>query len=288
MRPGRADHLGLARDQDHARVAMKARIINLASADERRAHMRREMAKTGLDHEFVEAIDVATLSDDERTALIDEAAVARHPRWLTPGQLGCALSHRHAYERAVADGDRVALVFEDDAVLPADCAALVEELAAQMSGSEVVLLYFRSFAPCRFSSVDAVDLERGAKLMFPMDISQPNCASAYLLTREAAQRLAEAVVPVRAGADSWGFFHAEGAVDVVRCVVPSAAGVRTDFKSTIGYLPPNSLRMRITRKASEGRIFPIQQLLTWRRRALERKMTRYEVVPDSSPLAATR
>jgi glycosyl transferase family 25 len=265
---------------------MKAHVINLPRSTDRREHVVTQMAQLGVPYEFVDAVEGRAMSADERAALVDEAAVAEHPHWLTPGTIGCTLSHRAAYQQILDSGDPVGFVVEDDIVLPSGTAALLDELAGHMQGREAVLLYYRSFEPCAFSDQDAVDLQGGGRLLYPLDVSQPITTAAYLITREACEPLVDLVVPVRAAADSWGYFHEHGAVDRLRCVVPRPAGVRTEFKSTIDYVSATSPRVRLTTAVARHRIFPLYQLLAMNRRRVEKRMTGVRIVPERSPLAS--
>ncbi len=133
--------------------------------------MAEQLEGVSLRHEFIEAVDGRALTPSERAELVDETAVARYPGWLTPGALGCALSHRRAYERILdSEDDGVALVLEDDAILPTTITTKIAEVVPHMYGSEIVLLYFRNFGVCDFSACDAVELEAGAKLAYPLDV----------------------------------------------------------------------------------------------------------------------
>ncbi len=106
-------------------------VITLPRATERQARVRERLA--GLDFQFHLGADKLEL-DPARLARegYDERAarrVSRLSRAMTPGQLGCALSHRQLYEETVRNGWRRVLVFEDDATprlddLPALPAAL--------------------------------------------------------------------------------------------------------------------------------------------------------------------
>jgi glycosyl transferase family 25 len=264
---------------------MKAHVINLPRSTDRREHVVTQMAQLGIPYEFVCAVEGRAMTAQERTALVDEAAVAEHPHWLTPGQIGCALSHRAAYQQILESGDEVGFVVEDDIVLPPGCGELLEVLSAQMHGREAILLYYRSFEPCVFSDQDVVVIPAWGKLRYPVDVHQPITTAAYLITREACEQLVDLVVPVRAGADSWGFFHDHGAVHRLRCVVPRPAGVRTEFKSTIDYVSATSPRVRLTTAVSRHRIFPLYQLLALKRRRLEQRMTEVRIVSEPSPMA---
>jgi glycosyl transferase, family 25 len=265
---------------------MKAHVINLPRSTDRREHVVTQMAQLGIPYDFVDAVEGRAMSSQERAELVDESAVAEHPHWLTPGTIGCTLSHRAAYQQILDSGDEVGFVVEDDIVLPPGTAELLDELAAHMHGREAVLLYYRSFEPCTFSDQDAVELPGWGRLLYPLDVRQPITTAAYLITREACEPLVDLVVPVRAAADSWGFFHDHGAVERLRCVVPRPAGVRTEFKSTIDYVSATSPRVRLTTAISRHRIFPFHQLLTLNRRRVEKRMTGVRVVSERSPMAA--
>ena len=153
-----------------------------------------------------------------------------------------------------------------------------------MQGREVALLYYRSFEPCLFSALDAVELRDGRRLAYPMEIAQPITTAAYAITSSACKALIEANVPIRVACDSWGFFHELGALDRLRCVVPRPVGVRTDFKSTLGYTGEGWIH-RITSSIERLRLFPFTQLLGLRRRKLESRMSRFEIVAQRSPIA---
>jgi glycosyl transferase family 25 len=267
---------------------MKAYVINLPRSAARRESIASELAALSIPHEFVEAVDGREMTTDDRTALVDEDAVAKYPNWLTPGQIGCSLSHRRVYERIAAGDEPVALVLEDDAQVDGVDMALIERIASHMGGAEVVLLFFLSFAPCVFSSQDTIELGPGRRLLYPLDVRQPISSAAYLITHEASRRMAELVVPVRAGADSWGFYHEEGGIDRLRCVVPSPAAVNNELKSTIDYSEQHSLRVRFTTAVARRHLFPFHQLFTLNRRLLRWRMTRYREVPDRSPQADNR
>lgn len=268
---------------------MKAYVISLPRSARRRASIAEQLARTELEFEFVDGVDGRGLTAAERAELVSESAVARYPLWLTPGQIGCALGHLRAYREIVASGDEdAALILEDDVTAPATIAALCARVGSEMDGREVVLLYFRAFGICRLSSQDAVDLGAGTRLMYPLDVRQPITSAAYLITAAAARSLVEVIVPVRAGADSWGYFYEVGALDSLRCVLPRPIGVRKDLDSTIEYGGPGSVRVRATSFVARHRVPVASQLLTLNRGRIERRMSKTAVVAERSPVASAR
>jgi hypothetical protein len=131
-----------------------------------------------------------------------------------------------------------------------------------------------------------VPLTDGSRLLYPVDVEPLNATVAYMITRDACLAMIDFVVPVRTGPDSWGVFVEQGALDRVRCVVPRPFGTRNDFKSTIDYLGDSSSPLQRAMSAvSKRRIFPLFQLLAWRRARLEKRLSQFTVVPERSPYA---
>ncbi len=268
---------------------MKAYVVNLPRSTSRRSSIAEQLKHTNLLYEFIEAIDGYALTPSERAGLVDEAAVARYPVWLNPGTIGCALSHLRVYEHVLdSGGSDPALVIEDDVILPTTISDTVAQIVPHMRGSEIVLLYFRTRGVCHFSACDAVELEAGAQLVYPLEVGQAISAAAYLITREACCKLAEAIVPIRVAADNWAHFYEMGTIESLRCVIPRPIEMRKDFKSTIDYIGPKTKRMRATDFITQNRLPPLFQLLTLNRHLIERRMSKTRLVSDPSPIALAR
>jgi glycosyl transferase family 25 len=265
---------------------MNTYVINLARAADRREHMIDQLETARLEYEVVPAIDGQDLYGSDFAKLIDPEAVAQYPRWLTPGALACALSHRRAYERFLADGGDCALIVEDDTVIPSDAQDLLDQLRPRVAGREVILLYYRSFALCRFSSRGAVDIGDRYSVAYPIEIGQPNGAQAYVISRSACERLVELMIPIRAAADSWAFLYEQDGIESLRCVIPRPFGVRDAFKSTIDYVRSDTAAGRISEFVARRRLFPLYQLLALKRAALGRRMSHFAVVDE--PIAWSR
>ena len=150
------------------------------------------------------------------------------------GSAGAALSHQSVYRKIIADGVDKALVLEDDVTLPADLGSLADAVADQLTGAEVALLSVDSPDPCKMSLEGSIQLPSGRLLALPIDINQPRSAGAYIITREACERMIKCVVPIQVQADTWWFFYREGVLDRVRCVTPLPVLKSPKFTSTIG------------------------------------------------------
>ena len=212
---------------------MRAYVINLARSLDRRAHITAELKNTGLDYEIITAVDGRDL-DLHDTTVIDPSFHHQNRRLLAAGTAGAALSHLSVYRKIIADGLDEALVLEDDVMLPADLGSLADAVADQLAGAEVALLSYDSPEPCKMSLEGSVHLPSSRLLALPIDISQPRSAGAYIITREACERMIKCMLPVRVQADTWWFFYREGVLDRVRCVVPLPVFKNPKFTSMIG------------------------------------------------------
>lgn len=107
-----------------ARSTPRAVVINMKRHDKRFEGVKRELDREGVRFERLEAVAGKELDPSERRAQV--TALARI--FLTPGMMGCFLSHRKCWERCVEMGEDM-LVFEDDVVVEPDfarrlCAAM--------------------------------------------------------------------------------------------------------------------------------------------------------------------
>jgi len=110
-------------------------VVTLARAADRQARVAERLR--GLDFRFHLGADQADLdlealaragSYDPRRA----RAVDRHGRPMTPGQVGCAISHRQLYEDAIRSDHRRVLVLEDDVVPDAVALASLPAALAEL------------------------------------------------------------------------------------------------------------------------------------------------------------
>mmetsp|Transcript_49113 Transcript_49113/g.147871 ORF Transcript_49113/g.147871 Transcript_49113/m.147871 type:complete len:329 (-) Transcript_49113:66-1052(-) len=93
----------------------RALVINLPRHPHRLRHARAELSKAGIKLNLMEAVDGTAMSQSERANNVTKLG-----QWfLTPGMVGCFLSHRRCWEECVASGKPL-LIFEDDVVLAAD------------------------------------------------------------------------------------------------------------------------------------------------------------------------
>jgi glycosyl transferase family 25 len=243
------------------------------------------LKKTGIDYEIIAAVDGHDL-DLSDPAVVDPSMPFIDPSLplvdigLAAGTAGAALSHLSIYRKIIADGLDVALVLEDDLILPADLGSLVDTVAGQLAGAEVVLLSVDCPDPFKVSTEGSIQLPKSRLLALPVDIRQPRSAGAYIVTREACERMVKRLQPVRVQADAWWFFYREGLVDRVRCVVPLPVFKDPKLPSTIGSysLGTTRFRARLTGSLVRHKIPLLHQALGYRRQRIYRQWSRSELV----------
>ncbi len=92
-----------------------AYILHLDRATDRRDNVHALVDAISLPTAIHPATDGSALTAAETTTAYQRALHApRYPYRLTPGEIGCFLSHRSLWERIAADGLDAALIMEDD------------------------------------------------------------------------------------------------------------------------------------------------------------------------------
>ncbi|MBS4050362.1 MAG: glycosyltransferase family 25 protein [Methylomonas sp.] len=99
-------------------------ILNVKKFTQRRQFMERQLARFGLDAEFIFDWDVEELTPD----IVDNYFGGDR---LTPAQQSCALKHLTALQKIAAGNCRFALVLEDDAVFGKDLELGLQRALAQ-------------------------------------------------------------------------------------------------------------------------------------------------------------
>lgn len=263
---------------------MYAYVINLARSVDRREHITAQLKKTSLDYEIITAVDGRNL-DLGDTSIIDPSMPFIDPSLpvvdagLAAGSAGAALSHLSVYRKVIADGLDEALVLEDDLILPAELGSLADAVAGRLAGAEAVLLSYDSPGPVKMSLEGSIRLSHSQVLALPIDVCQPRSAGAYVITREACERMVKCLLPIRVQADTWWSFYRDGLLDRVRCVTPQPVLKNPEFTSTIGsYSLGNGVRGRLAGHLVRRKIPFVHQALSYRRQRIFRQWGRSELV----------
>jgi hypothetical protein len=129
------------------------------------------------------------------------------------------------------------------------------------------------------SRAGAVELPSSRLLALPIDIRPLVNAAAYVITREACERMLDRALPLRANADDWQFFYKEGIWDRIRCVLPMAVSKNAAFESTIGlYSLGGGFKARLVGPLVQHKIPVVHQMILRRRKRIMRQWERSEAV----------
>ena len=200
---------------------MKVLVINLPRSHQRRQGMIEQLSRLELDWKLVEGVDGLSLTKCELASSCDPISFAQKGHYLTPGAIGCALSHQKALQLVLSEGAEMACILEDDLVLPENFPDILREVETQITNSEVILLYWLSFEKQHFIRQSAVQLKTTHFLVESCNSHKLLSGVGYILTRQSAERMIKANQPIRVTADSWGYFLSSGALERIRCLVPS-------------------------------------------------------------------
>jgi glycosyl transferase family 25 len=154
---------------------------------------------------------------------------------LTPGQIGCALSHLAVYKLMIERNLRWAFIVEDDAILPKNICQILENIRHHLPDRGVIQLYNWNGGSTECSTHMSIKIH-GYMLYHPARISELGSTLAYMIGSEAAKGILSVNYPVKSTADNWQFFFKQGAFESARILHPSPIAVMP-FETTV--LPVN-------------------------------------------------
>ena len=175
---------------------MKSIVISLSHAHERRKCIEQRFAEFDLPFEFMDAIDARELSQGG----IAETDTRFRRRWglrpLAPAEIACWLSHVRAIRQVSAGPQKMAAIFEDDAVLQPALPAVLDALEN---------------CPVLFDLVSLARRKPERPLIFPHHLMLGRSmgrvryteygAEGYVITREAARHLMTSMTRMRLPVD---------------------------------------------------------------------------------------
>lgn len=181
--------------------------------------MEMQLQAMGANFEFFDAVDGKLLAHEALAQEYDSRlAQATIGRDLTPGEIGCALSHIAIYRKIITDNLPYALIFEDDALIGSQFQSVLEHILEMVNPNEAKAILFVHAQ--KYSNWSGRKIDKNHKLVPAVDAF---CAHAYLVTQAAAKKLVEALYPVHTVADCWNYLMAHKIIKVM-AVVPYCIG----------------------------------------------------------------
>jgi glycosyl transferase, family 25 len=194
-------------------------VINRVRDTERLQSTKAQLDRFDLGFERIEAIEAAALPEHTVADLVAprmHRIISRHPdyvrhhdtgimvfmpehhRYLVAAEIACYLSHRRAIEALIASQADAGLILEDDVGIHDDLPAVLASARALPPGAHVVKL--EGVQPAHRVNLHVA--RAGARDIVLM-LKPTTGAAAYYLTRAAALRLHEAMLPIRSPYDSF-------------------------------------------------------------------------------------
>lgn len=179
-------------------------VINLDESVDRMAFMKEQLDRLGLKFERIAAVDGRRLT-------AAEISKAYSPFWswlllgrfMTAGELGCAMSHRLAREKIVSENIPWALILEDDVRIGTDLPSALDAIRRALQTYGLIQLHYHEH---RKQVRDAGPL---GFAKHRLKTFRGNHASAigYALSRDAAERLSQSG-RFKLTADKWAWHSA--------------------------------------------------------------------------------
>jgi glycosyl transferase, family 25 len=255
---------------------MKTFVISLKRSLDRRAAISRQLEDAGISFEFFDAIDGLELTDDYLRNNVDMTIVKKWPDFLSRGAIGCALSHYSVYKKIVESGEEYALIMEDDMKLNCNIKKIIENSKNHLNNESLLLFYFQSNEKVTLYKKNEIVLDEKYSLMNVDEYKWLGAAGAYVIHRDVAKKMMQIVHPIHTVADSWTTFREKSAFNDIKCIIPfpiTPAGL----KSEIDYLNSNSIYGKLSSFINRYKVFPLYQMLLWKRQLALSKMNNYEV-----------
>ncbi len=202
---------------------IQAFIIHLKRAEQRRSQVDRIIAGCPVKAQVIDAVDGRTMSELEQSRFyrFEKLFEPRYPFRIGPGEIGCFLSHRKAWQKIVDDGLDAGLIIEDDVEIDTPVFGRVFDLASRHVGK---LGYVQFQVRTVTGTATTVATGNDCRLVAPVIV--PLRTSAQLVSRSAASRLLEKTGTFDRPVDGMLQLKWETGLDVV-CAVPSGVSDRT-------------------------------------------------------------
>lgn len=252
---------------------MKVFVLNLDRAVQRRAFMKKQLDRLGLDYEFIRGTDYREMSEDDFGRLCSERAV--HNDAYLRGVFAASLSHLSICRVIVDQGHSHGLILEDDVILPRNIEAILHDVERVQDADSVVLLRYYSHRsePIVLTRRGGKSCATSGELLAPVDVDSVASAAAYVVSRKVAQRMIDTLCPVDHVPDNWGPFFKKGVFSRLYCLYPQ---VVTDapFVPLVEYSATRTIPARL--KAALRGLWGVNRLVA---------LLRSEVVTDQQRIA---
>jgi len=166
----------------HSNLSVQVYVISLERSTERRMRVEEQLSKTAIPWSFLNAVDgyaLPRMPDSYKSSKVKRLQGYE----LTPGEIGCYLSHIQAWKCCLAN-QKLTLVFEDDFVLSSRFELVLRDLLEISQEWDLVRL------SGIYDTEDQLLTNRGSYSLV-QNLGEPCGTAAYLLNPHAARILLE-------------------------------------------------------------------------------------------------
>jgi len=199
-------------------------VLNLERSKDRRYFMEEQLRKLNLKFEITRAVDGRNIPENDLNRYSRKDAMKCAGRELSPGEIGCALSHAKMWERITMENLNEVLILEDDVII----------------GEMLIrILDFRHKFPVDWEFMNFVTSAK----QIPLDVSiydiyracrfkgYANSTCAYFINRAGAKKLLSHVYPIRWAAD--GLTGRTYITDLISYGIDPKVAALSNFESDI-------------------------------------------------------
>jgi len=213
---------------------MKAYLINLKPAVDRRKKATQSLQEAGFEVERIDAVN-GTLLSKETTPYSERAYRLAHGKKTNLREIGCYLSHLKALKAFLKSNDSFALIAEDDAKASPKTLKLVEESLQQSRNIDIL----RLSSVHRGMPLRIKNLSDGFKLT--VCLTRQTGAGAYIVSRKAAEKLINKLQPMFLPYDhaldrEW--FYGMNSAFITPAPINQHTDTETQIKATSNYKLP--------------------------------------------------
>lgn len=170
-------------------------VANLERSIKRSQFMQRQLEAMGLAYNMISAVDGKTLTASDLQKYSAARALTAKGRELSPGEIGCALTHANMYQRMIEAALDEVLILEDDVVITQNLLEVLYRRKAFPADWEII----------NFANTYARPIRLGEPLFERHHLCKfqgiANRTSAYLINLRGAKKLLANVYPIRLPAD---------------------------------------------------------------------------------------
>lgn len=257
---------------------MEIYITNLKTSPDRRLHMEKQLVKTKTNYRFYDCVVGATLTEEEISVKCDVKDIARQNEkllWFTRGIIGCTMTNQNIYREIIERNLPYILFMEDDVLIPENLEEILTYTESYLQQGDVILLFWKAWETLKLPK-PVIETPFGFNYYIANNNHVFTGGSAYIVTRQAAEKMLAINTPIHTTPDNWGYYKNNNCIERLICAYPHCIQT-ADLKSTMGIGKFLFLRELI----DKYKIFPVYQLLKWKRKQIKKKSQEVIFVKES-------